>query len=228
MSNPFWPKTTVSGDNPFWPLPYPDSLGGIIGADDVRDAVKATILEWSPFYLFAISGRLVAANKITAKQSPLPNFGKWVNDPTHRNLGTGEPAAFLVTVPATVGTPFQEGDGAYKAVFRSQVEVAVFGTSWEEAADRVSWYEKVVRACVIQHKDLGNFAMGVKWAGVQYSGEEHTSSRTVGIATLGFDVTVADVIDAGRGPATVPDPFAIPAQDPTVESVLVTVAKETS
>lgn len=218
--------------NIYWPLPEPNSLGGIIGADDVRDAIKATILLWSPFYLMAISETLAAQNRIGGtsggfKQppNPLPQFGTWVNEPTHRNFGTGEPAAFLVTVPATVGVPDLQSSGQYIATWRAQVEVQVFGTSWEEAADLSSWYEKVVRWCILQHRSLGGLAMTTKWTGASYSGTQHTSTRTVGEVAMGFDVMVEDVADVNRGPQTVPSPLAIPAQDPTVKTVIPDLSK---
>lgn len=210
--------------NAYWPTPAPDSLGNILGADDVRDAVKATILTWSPYYLRALSSRLFDAGRIGKTVSgvkqppyPLPPFGVWVNEPRFRNVGTGEPPAFLVTVPATVGTPDLHGDRSYTASWRVQVTVRVFGTSWEEAVDLVSWYEKVVRWSVIQHRSLGGLAMSTKWAGTQYTGEEHTSTRTEGQAVLGFDVQLADVVEV-RGPSVVPDD--LPGQDPSVETVL--------
>ena len=213
----------------YWPTPTPDQLGAMIGADDVRDNVKATILTWSDYYLGVLSTRLAAAGRIGGvvdgvKQppNPLPSFGKWVNEPKFRNLGTGEPASFLVTVPATTGTPVLQGNREYIATWRVQVEVRVFGTSWEEAADLTSWYEKVVRWCVLQHRSLGGFAMGTKWIGVQYTGEEHTSTRTVGRAVLGFDVEVADVTDV-RGPSIVPT--VPPGDDPTVLTEIITLTR---
>lgn len=212
--------------NPYWPLPTPDSLGEIIGADDVRDNVKATIDTWAPFYLSALSARLATAGRIGGKgqpNNPLPSFGTWTNQPAHRSWGTGQPAAYLVTVPATSGTPDLQGNRKYIAIWRVQVNIQVFGTTWQEAADLVSWYEKVVRWCVLQHRSLGGFAMSTKWAGVQYSATVHDSSRTLGQAVIGFDVQVGDVIDLGRGPSTVPT--GIPPQDPTVETVIVDLTR---
>ena len=103
----------------------------------------------------------------------------------------------------------------------------VFGTTWEEAADLGSWYEKVVRWCILQHRSLGGVAMSTKWMGNQYSGKEHSSTRTEGLIVMGFDVKLGNVIDVGRGPAEVPSPPVAPAPDPTVESTVVTVTKET-
>lgn len=213
----------------YWPLPLPDSLGGLVGADDVRNAVKDTIDEWSPYYLAVVSQRLVAQDRLGgAKQikSPLKDFGKWLNDPDHRSYGSGQPAACLVTVPGTVGVPDKQGNGQIIATWRAQVTVRVFGTDWQEAADLTSWYEKTARWCILQHGSLGGFAMSTKWIGGQYSGREHTSTRTEGVATLGFDVKVGDVIDVNRGPATVPSPAVPPADDSTVETVVVTIDKE--
>lgn len=204
--------------NPYWPLPSPDALGGLIGADDVRNAVKDTILTWSPYYLAVVSQRLVADGLIGGNNrvnAPLPDFGTWENEPEFRSLGTGQPAAFLVTSPSTVGTPSLEGNRTYRATWRAQVVLQVFGTQWEEAADLTSWYEKATRWCILQHRSLGQFAIGTKWVGNQYSGKVHTSSRTEAQCVMAFDVAVADVIDV-RGPSTVPAVPGPPNQDPTV------------
>ncbi len=207
-----------------WTPPQPDSLGALVGADDVRDAVKATIDKWSAYYLGVLSGRLEAAGRIgNAKglpTAPLPTFGTWVNEPNWRSIGTGQPAAFLVTVPATVGSPVEQGTGEVMATWRAQVSVQVFGTTWQNAADLTSWYEKAVRWCILQHRGLGDFAQATKWMGTSYSGKEHSSSRTEGRAVLGFNVVVTDAIEMFRGPKTVPTTAGPPAPDPTVETVI--------
>lgn len=212
--------------NAYWPLPVPDALGPLIGADDVAEAVEATIELWSPFYIGAISGRLVDAAKIGGRSqpaAPLKPFGKWRNESEFRTIGTGEPAAYQVRVPATVGDPHLKGNGLYVVTWRAQVSVQFFGTNWREARDGTSWYEKAVRACVLQHRSLGGFANGTFWRGAQYAGIEHSSSRTEGQAVLGFDVEVLSVTDVFRGPKEVPVPALVPEQDPTVETTSVTV-----
>lgn len=215
--------------NVYWPLPVPDSLGGLVGADDVRDAIKATILEWSPYYIAVLSTRLATAGVIGQPQqisAPLPNFGTWVNEPDKRNFGSGQPAAFLSKVTGTVGEPVVQGNGQVIATWRSQVTVQVFGTTWEEAADLGSYYEKVVRWCILQHKSLGGFAMSTKWMGHTFNGKLHTGTRTVGEIVLAFDVKVGNVIDVNRGPATVPSPPVAPAPDETVASTVVTITEQ--
>lgn len=233
MTHPFWPSDTPSDVNPFWPQATPDSLGEIIGADDVRDALRATILEWAPYYLGVLSARLAAANRIggidadgnTQPPNPLPNFGMWLDEPEYRSLGTGEPAAFLVTVPATVGAPELKADRSYIATWRAQVRIQVFGTVWEQARDLVSWYEKAVRWAVLQHRSLGGFAMATKWAGHSFTEDEHDSTRTVMSAYLGLDVTVDDVTDVARGPVTVPATFEPPPPNETTETVTMAFTK---
>lgn len=217
--------------NTYWPLPSPDSLGNMVGADDVRRAVKRTILTWAPFYLGMVSQREALAGNIgnsSQPPNPLPNFGKWVNRMQNRSLGTGMPAAFIVTVPATVGKPEIQGNRSVKAVFRAQVIVQVFGSDWETTADLASWYEKAVRWSIVQHGALadndGNpFATRTNWVGNQYSGEMiHEGTRTYGECVTAFDVLLPDVIDI-IGPDTVPTPPVVPDDDPTVDDVIVTL-----
>jgi hypothetical protein len=212
--------------NAEWPLPYPDQLGPNIGADDCRDAMKATILEWAPYYGAILSQRLFTAGRIGVPgeiENPLPDFGTWVNAPDFRAWGTGQPACFLVTVPSTVGEPELQGNRQYIGVWRVQVLVQVFGTSWEQAADLLSWYDKIVRWSVLQHPSLGGFAMQTRWAGVQYRGDEHEGTRTVAQAIQAYNVKVANVLDVARGPATVPLLPEPPPFDPTVESTVLDI-----
>lgn len=220
----------MSDVNSYWRLPQPDSLGELVGADDVRNAVKATILEWSPYYLAIVSSRLEDSGIIggqSQQDAPLPDFGVWENDPEHRSLGTGQPAAFLVTVPATVGSPDVQGSGQIRTTFRAQVVLQVFGTTWEKAADLTSWYEKAARWCILQHRSLGGFAASTKWIGNQYSGKIHTSTRTEAQAVMAFDIQVANAIEIGRGPQAVPSLPLPPDDDPTVATTVTTVTNET-
>lgn len=213
--------------NPNWPTPIPDALGPLVGADDVRDALKATIDLWSAYYLNVVSQRLFVANRIGGTNqppNPLPNFGTWVNEPSFRSIGSGQPAACLVTCPGTVGTPDAQGTGKVRASWRGIAVVQVFGTDWQEAADLTNWYEKCIRWCVLQHRSLGGFAAATKWTGSAYSAIEHSSTRTEGRVQVGFDVDVPNVIDMTRGPAT-PTPPGPPPADPTVEFTILEMTK---
>jgi hypothetical protein len=204
----------VTQTNPYWPTATPDSIGPIIGADDVRDAVNTVIATWAPYYLGVLSAKLVAAGKLQAG-THLPAFGKWVDEPDFRSLGTGQPAACLVTSPGTVGQPVLQASGLYIATWRVQVAVQVFGTDWQQAADRTSWYEKAVRLSVLQNRSLGGFANATLWAGSAYERRWHEQTRTEGVATLGFDVEVFDVTSVLGGPDVVPDNFDVPPSNPT-------------
>lgn len=216
--------------NPYWPLPLPDSIGALVGADDVRNAVKNTILEWSSYYLAIVSQRLVAQGRIGGTNlvgAPLPGFGTWDNDPQFRSLGTGMPAAFLVTTPATVANSIElQGNRQYRAAWRAQVNLWVYGTTWEMADDITSWYEKAVRLCLLQHRTLGNqFATGTKWVGNSYTSEIHDSTRTIGKCAMAFDVLVNGPVIEVRGPATLPVPAVSLPDDPTVNTVDITLAR---
>jgi hypothetical protein len=209
-----------------WPLPQPDSLGPNLGADDVADAVVATLDEWTPFYVAMISGRVTAAGKIGGRSqptTPLAPFGHWINEDEYRNVGTGRPAGYEVRVPATVGEPRRKGSGLYVATWRVQVNVQYWGTDWQESRDGTSWYEKATRWSILQHRSLGGFANSTTWKGTSFQRGGHSSSRTEGIAVIGFDVEVLDSINDTRGPATVPAPPLVPDQDPTVATTSVTL-----
>lgn len=214
--------------NVFWPLRQPDPVGPIIGADDVRDRVKHIIEKWSPYYIATVSERLEDGGKIGGDgqmDAPLPDFGVWTNEPQYRTFGTGQSPSFLVTVPQIIGEPVCRSDGSYIAVFRAQVITEVFGTTWEEAADLIAWYETVVRLCILQNRSLEQFAMSTKWSGMTIRSEEHDGTRTRAQAVSLFDVQVGNVINVLFSPTEPPFPPEPPPPDETVESTLVTVLR---
>lgn len=210
----------------YWPSPLPDALGPLLGADDVRDAVKATILLWSPYYLAVESRRLGTAGLIGGKNQsafPLAPFGTWINEPDFRSVGTGQPAAFLVRVLSSENDDAQ-GNGRVAATYKTAVTVQVFGTSWEEATDVTSYYEKAVRWCVMQHRSLGGLANSTKWLSTEYSAQEHSSSRTEGVAVLVFEVKLLNTINTLLGPLVPPANGQLPP-DFTAEEVLLDLTK---
>lgn len=219
----------MSTTNPTWPLPEPDALGPIRGGDDVRLAVRSTIETWVPYYLTVLSARLAATGKIGGTNqppNPLPPFGTWRDEPTYRNLGSGMPAAYLVTAPGTKGEPDKQGSGLYRATWRAQVRIQVFGTTWQQTLDLTSWYEKAVRWAVLQHQGLGGAAQATTWVGTSIELVDRTrnATRSVALATIGLDVTLANVIDSTRGPKTVPS-TPTPGQDETVTEVVIDFTK---
>lgn len=211
----------MSTSNPVWPVPEPDAAGPIRGADTARDAVRDTIDLWSPYYLGVLSKRLAATGRI---QKPLQHFGHWRNTPSYRSIGTGQPAAFMVTVAATMKDPDVQANGLVIATWRTQVRVLVYGTTWQQASDRTAWYEQAVLLSVLQHRGLGGVAKATKWAGSAYAVAEHTSTRTVQQVTIGLDVTLDNVLSVRAGPAT-PPTSGTPGQDPTADDVVVNLTK---
>jgi hypothetical protein len=213
--------------NRYWPSAAPDPLGPLLGADDVRDATRAVIETWSPYYLSIVSQRLLAAGKL-GEGSPYPNplrdFEYWTLEPSNRAGGTGSSPVFLVTVPNTIGKPRLRGNGTYISVWRSQVLVDVYGKTWEAAADLVSFYEKAVRLSVLQHRSLGGLAMSTSWQGTQLRASEHAGTRVEAQAILAFDVQVDGSASILGAPAAPLAPAQPPPADPTVETTVVQVS----
>jgi hypothetical protein len=216
MTNLYWPTTNE-----------PDTLGPLLGADDVRDAMRDTIDLWAPYYIGVLSERLYAASRIGNKNpnpNPLPNFGKWTNTPDYRTIGTGQPASYQVRVIGADDTEMQ-ANGRVAAMYRCRVDLQCWGTSWFEAADLTSWYEKVIRWCILQHRSLGGLANATRWISTSYSGTEHSSTRTLGEAVVMFDVALLNTIDMSAGPLAPLTPPNPPPPDYTVETVLVDLTK---
>lgn len=195
------------------------AMGPIVSASHVRDAVERTLQLWIPTYVDEI-GRQVG-------KTLLP-FEAWEVQPDYRTMPVDLSPACIVNVPGTTKKiPDRHGDGTYRAYWRVEVDVILYGQFWMETADLCGWYQSAVRAALVQHGSLGGFATSTLWQGETYGQLEHTASRTLGAGRSLFEVVVDPVVNAYLGPAVPPsDPTQPQPQSPLVETTSVTV-KET-
>jgi hypothetical protein len=198
-----------------FPPVTPDIFGPIVSAGEVADAMETTLQTWSATYIAEMAAR-------TGLNQMQP-FGSWEAVYEYRALPADLSAACWVLVPTTDPrrTPAKQGDGTYRAVFIAQVNLVVFGTDWRSSRDLVYAYAAAVNAAVLQHGSLGGFASNTRWLGGSTKEIDHQRVRTIQAATLGYAVTVENVVDTNTGPASSVPPGT--SSGPTVETVNVQV-----
>jgi len=209
--------TSLAPQVPFPPT-TPDLFGPIVGADDVRQAVRATLQTWSQTYINELAYR-------TGRQ--LKDFRSFAYQYEYRTLTVDQSPACWVTVPGTRGQPERQGSGPIRVHWVSDVSVVVNGGLWAETADLVALYLKAVRTIILQHGSLQGFAESTMWLSERYApvGNE-AAGRTLGVGVATFEHVVANCVNWQAGPKTVPI-GAGTTPGPTVASVNVTLTKET-
>lgn len=196
----------------------PDIFGPIVGADDVRDAVRNTIRRWSPTYIAAMAAR---------SDKPLVPFDHWDTLYEYRALPSDQGPACWVTCSGVVGDPLRQGSGVTSAVFEADVHIVINGLDWQETSDLTSAYTKTVRALLLQQGGLDGFVGvdgGTKWVAEKYQEIAHEARRSLGVGVSRFHITVDGVVNTSAGPKAAPVPAFTPG-GPIVDEVVVGITK---
>jgi len=211
-----------------WDLFAPDDVyGPMLGGHSVQEAVYNTLQTWLSTYIAEFNRKVGS----TVLFDPI----EYRHRPDYRTLPKNAGAAILVTVPGTFGQPEVYSDSV-RAEWKVEIMVFVYGTKdWQETEALTHAYTTVVRAAILQHRDLMGFATGTTWESEQYLEGEHSSTRTTGVGHIVFGVVVGNVINVHDG-LPMPDYAATGVNtDPTTRppsprveatSVKTTLAKE--
>jgi len=195
-------------------------LGPFIGPTHVRQAVKATLDRWAPFYVAE------AIRQVGADPAEMPGFTDFVNQPLTSVVTHEEAPRYVVVVPGTLAPPERRGNGTYRAVWDVRIELWMWGADYQQTEDKLSNYLTALRQLLLQQASLGGFAESTTWRAERYAQVQggDTTYRTWGQAVLQVAVSVDGVVDAFAGPAVPPDdPTAPPRAAPAVTSTHVTV-----
>jgi hypothetical protein len=194
-------------------------IGPLIGADEVCDAVEATLAVWFPS----------AVAEIAAAGGPALALPTSYDMPDAAALRAGNAVipAVVVSSPGLASAPVRDEEGAYRASWRVVVTAFARGNDYRDTARTVRGYALAIRTALVQHPSLGGFAAELTWDGEEYAALDSAAARTIGGAFVTFTVTVADVTDATAGPIVPPPATALvsPA-DPTVTSADLLVLRE--
>jgi hypothetical protein len=195
-----------------------DAYGPIFGGSSVQEAVYRTLETWLSSYIAEVNRQLGS--------DVLKNVTEYRHRPEYRTLPKDVQCAILVIVPGTAGTPKTYQDSV-RANWNVQVNAFVYGTKdWQETQALTTAYAACIRACLVQHRDLGLFAETTKWMGESYLEGEHSSTRTTGLAKINFEVTIGNNVTpyggapvAGYQPSGAPtDPTVLPLPTPPTSS----------
>jgi len=183
-----------------WNLSYlDDAYGPLYGGHSVQEAFYNTLQLWLPSYIAEFNRNLGSE----VLEVPF----EYRHRPDFRTLPRNARAAVLISVPGTTNMP-EVYQSNVRASFTVEAMVYVYGTKdWQETEALTQAYAACVRACIIQHRDLGGFAQSTIWEGEEYLEGEHSSGRTTGVAHVRFVVTVANVMNIFGG---VPSPQYAP------------------
>lgn len=195
-------------------------FGPLVGAGDVQDAVEATVRLWLPSYLAEV------ARRDGREAGALPAFLSYTRLLDIEDLPQASQIPACVIVCPGTGDIVRHGTGRHDAEFAVGVGAVVAADTRDHAERLAKLYTLALRALLVQHPTLGNFASGVWWEGDSYS-PLPVSDRILHGGSIQVTVAVEGVLDDSWR-ATVPpeDATADPGPWPTVEYVSVTVERE--
>lgn len=167
-----------------------------------------TMKKWMPTYLAEIERQMFATNTRRFPEprsyQRLPDLESWA--------GEQLPGA-VVVCGGTADDPRIEGNDKYIAEWSVGIGVVVSADTMVNTQDLAKVYGAVVRAVMLQKRDLEGFATGVRWLEESYDDLPPEDARTLAVAYVTFAVQIADVVSRRGGPAT---PDLDPADPPLV------------
>lgn len=203
-------------------------------ADDLEDAVLATLEAWWPVYVKELELQSPDApdpKHIDVGDLPAPK--SWVKSNQMDRAASDNLPAIVVVSPGMSGRtpPKQEGDGSFRGFFSIGVGVFVSADQRNNTLRLVRLYTAIVRTILLQKQSLGGFADGTTWLDESYDDNfSFTDDQTISAGQVVFEIEVSGVVNRYGGPAVfggpppVPDPDTQPGSDwPPVEEVNATV-----
>jgi hypothetical protein len=196
--------------------------GTLIGADDVRDALRDHLHAWSPAYIAEV------ARQRGLDPADVPSFQSYEIRGRDGDLESYV-AVPSITFICTEQRVLRRGSGPIAMRFRVAAVIFAAGVDHETATQAVGRYVTAVIAAVEQHPDLSGFAERAAFVETRWDRVAPTERPEAwdGGAAVFFDIDVADVMDADAGPDELPDPVTSEQPAPPVTTeVVVTVEPE--
>lgn len=131
--------------------------------------------------------------------------------------------ALAIIVQGLTGAPQRDSDGEHLAPFLVRVAYVARGEDWEDTADTGGVYAVAIRLALCQHRPEIPGARKPAWRNERYDVAEIGQARTLALGWVEAELWVSGVLDDDAGPAVPPeDPYDF-EDEPTVETVGVTV-----
>lgn len=193
-------------------------IGPLIGADDVCEAIEATLTTWMP----SVLAELHAVGKPS-----LPVPATYEQLPDEATSTTAQFPAVIISSPGLADTPERHGDGSYTLCWAAVVSFILRQGSYRATAKAVRVYATAVRTAVEQH--------GVDIAGSQvtYTDENYArlpsaAARTLGMGHVAFEVIVPNAMNDSEGADAPPTPPDLTPDAPTQTSDDISLIKESA
>jgi hypothetical protein len=212
-----------------------DIFGAIRLADDLEDAVLATLEKWWPVYVAELELQSPADTDDPKHIEPgaLPPPKAWVKANQLDRAASDNLPAIVVVSPGMSGraAPKQEGDGTFRAFFSIGVGVFVSADQRSNTMRLVRLYTAIVRTILLQRQSLDGFADGTTWLDESYDDNfTFTDDQTISAGQVVFEIELSGVVNRYGGPAVYggpppdPDPDTQPGSDwPLVAEASATV-----
>lgn len=189
-------------------------FGPIVTGADVRVAVRETVRLWSRDYLSEIarhSGRATG---------DLPSFRTYASALDMEKFAEDQLPACIIVAPGLLDAPERKSK-QYRAQWGVGVGVVVSGQDRDNTFELCELYTAAVRALIVQHPSLGDFAEGVSWVGERYDELGTDDLRTIAAGTVQLSVDVANVVDPTTGLTAPQDPTGDPGDWGVVQEVVI-------
>jgi hypothetical protein len=204
------------------------SLGPIIHAGMVRDAIRDTIAYWDRTYLDGLA-RLDGQDPMFAA-GQFPEIRSFPDALDTSKFPEDQLPSCVVVVPGTAERPVKAGSGKMRAKWACALGVVVSGPSLERTIRLAQLYTAAIRTLLLQHPGLNvpgdpTFSSGIVWTEERYTDNLIRSEdlRTMAAGLMRFTVDTDSVVDVSQGPLTAVDDGTAPVGWQTVESPIVSV-----
>lgn len=176
----------------------------MVTAEQVGDAVIATLRRWLPDYL----GEMERRRGSGPASLPLPGSYQLVAD-LEQLVARATPMVAIV-LPGTSEITQQAGTRHAARWVTSAVAIVPADTA-DKASRLAMVYAATMRWALVQQGTLDGFAVATDWGEEEYLPLDLPDKRNVAAGRFEGEVEVADVLDAWAGPS---EPSANPATPP--------------
>lgn len=174
-------------------------FGNIKTAGAVEGAVLGIVQKWLPTYVAELerqTGRAVPSVARPRSYGVTYDLDNWPEN---------QLPAILVVAAGTDGEPEEEGGGVFSAWWSVGVSAVLTAPDAVNVKRNSQLYAAAIRALVVQHRNLGGFAMTTDWVAEEFAESTADQNRSLAITLNSFRVKVRDVVTSYAGPIQ-PDP----------------------
>lgn len=195
-------------------------FGEILDASHVEAALVAHLQTWSPTYVAEIERqRDPAHTRWPNGLAPIRNYT--VVHSAEEKFPEDQLPMILIFSPGLAAPPEYHGGGETSAIYAAAVAAIASADTLANTKAITRAYASAAKAAIVQHEDLGGFALGTRWidernypivAGVEVE-------RNLMAVSMTFEIEIENVLERDTGPlAPVEPPEEAPPEPPVVKT----------